>query len=233
MTARRRFYKDVAVSDDLAVMLDGRRVKTPMKAPLVLPSQPLAEAVAAEWEAQGESIDPAAMILTRLANTAIDRMATGRDRIETEIVEYASSDLVCYRAEGPEALVARQSAAWNPVVDWALTGLDASIDVMIGVMHRPQRPEALAAVALALHRLTDFELAAQHSLTTLTGSALLGLMLAHRAIDAETAWAAVHVDEDYQIEFWGEDEEAAERRALRRQEFSACVRFLHLARPQG
>ena len=232
MTSRRRFYKDVSVTGDLGIALDGRAVKTPLKAPLRLPTRALAEAVAAEWDAQAEKIDPASMILTKLANTAIDRVRGDRARIEAEVLDYANSDLVCYRADRPPALVQRHAAVWDPVVDWARTALDAPFEVTDGVIHKPQPPAAIAAHGLALAALNDFELAAYHSIMTLTGSALIAMMLARRATAPEAAWLAAHVDEDYQIEQWGEDAEATARRAARHAEFMACCRFLGLAQDQ-
>jgi chaperone required for assembly of F1-ATPase len=231
MTSRRRFYKDVAVTEDLGIALDGRAVKTPLKAPLRLPTRALAEAVAGEWAGQDAEIKPATMILTRLANTAIDRVAPGRARIEAEVLDYAGSDLVCYRADRPPDLVQRHVRHWDPVIDWARVALDAPFEVTVGVVHTPQPPAALAAHALALKDLSDFHLAAYHSIMTLTGSALIAMMLARRATLPEAAWLAAHVDEDYQIEQWGPDTEAQARRAARYAEFMACCRFLELARP--
>lgn len=232
MTTRRRFYKSVTVTEDLGIALDGRPVKTPMKAPLRLPTRPLAEAVAAEWEGQGEEIRPAAMILTKLANTAIDRVEGNRAVLAAEVLDYANADLVCYRADRPPQLVELQAKFWNPVVDWGRTGLDAPFTVTDAIIHRPQPEAALAAFALALAELTDFEFAAFHSIMTLTGSALIAMMLARRATDPDAAWRAAHVDEDYQIEQWGQDAEAEARRAARHAEFTACCRFLDLARAQ-
>lgn len=229
MTTRRRFYKDVTVTSDLGIALDGRPVKTPMKAPLCLPTRALADAVAAEWAEQGDEIRPATMILTKLANTAIDRIAGQRPAIEREILDYANSDLVCYRTDRPPELVARHIAAWNPVVDWARTELDAPFEVTEGILHRPQPEAALAAFGAAVAALSDFELAAFHSIMTLTGSALIAMMLARKAMVPEAAWITAHVDEDYQIEHWGQDAEAQARRAARYAEFMACCRFMALA----
>lgn len=226
----RRFYKTVSVTDDLGIALDGRSVKTPMKLALQLPTRTLAEAVAAEWEAQGEKLDPASMTLTKLANTAIDRVAGNRAQIEAEVLDYSNSDLVCYRADRPPELVQSHTRHWDPVVDWARTTLDAPFEVTMGVMHNPQPEAALAAFAAALKELSDFELAAFHTVMTLTGSALIALMLARRAMGPETAWITAHVDEDYQIEQWGQDEEAQIRRDARLKEFMAACRFLTLAR---
>lgn len=230
MTERRRFYKDVSVSDDLSIALDGRKVRTPLKADLRLPTQALAQAIADEWAAQGEKIDPSKMLFTRLANTAIDRVGQDRPRIAAEVTEYAGSDLVCYRAETPEALVRRHAAHWDPVVDWARTEIDAPFTVTKGILHIPQHEAALKAHAAAVAGLNDFEFAAHYTVMTMTGSALIALMLARQAIEPDRAWAAAHADEDYQIEQWGEDEEARERRAARHAEFLACCRFMRLSR---
>ena len=230
MTKRRRFYKDVTVTPDLGIALDGRPVKTPLKAPLRLPTQALADAVAAEWAEQGDEIKPEVMTLTKLANTAIDRVAEHRQAIVDEIIGYANSDLVCYRTDRPPELVASHVKFWDPVVDWARTDLDAPFEVIDGIIHRPQPEAALAAFGVAVQALSDFELAAFHSIMTLTGSALIAMMLARKATVPEAAWITAHVDEDYQIEHWGQDAEAQARRAARYAEFMACCRFLALAR---
>ena len=230
MTARKRFYKDVTVTDDLGIALDGRPVRTPLKAALVLPTRALADAVAAEWAQQGEEIKPATMYLTKLANTAIDRVSEHRVAIVQEALDYANSDLVCYRADRPPQLVETQVELWNPIVDWARTELDAPFEVTDGIIHSPQPEAALNAFGEALKSLSDFELAAFYTVMTLTGSALIAMMLARRAITPEAAWAAAHVDEDYQIEHWGQDDEARDRRVGRHKEFTVCCRFMELAR---
>lgn len=230
MTSRRRFYKDVTVTEDLGIALDGRPVKTPLKSPLLLPTRPLAEAVAAEWAEQGAEIKPSTMILTKLANTAIDRVGPGRARIEAEVLDYAGSDLVCYRTDRPPDLVQRHVKHWDPVIDWARVALDAPFEVTVGVIHKPQPAAAIAAHALALKDLSDFELSACYTIMTLTGSALIAMMLARRTTPPEAAWLAAHVDEDYQIEHWGQDAEAEAKRAARYAEFMTCCRFLALAR---
>ncbi len=225
----RRFYKTVSVTDDLGIALDGRPVKTPGKALLRLPVPALAQAVATEWESQGETIDPAAMVMTKLANTAIDRVAAHRPAILAEMRDFAGSDLVCYRAAEPDDLVARQSAAWDPIIDWAVAELGQPVAIWTGVMHRPQPAATLEAVGRWCGALSEFEIAAFHSIMTLTGSALIPMMLTKRAIAPDQAWAAAHVDEDFQIQAWGQDEEAAERRRRRHGEFDACCRFLLMA----
>lgn len=229
-TPRKRFYKSAGVTEDNGIALDGRPVRTPLKQPLKLPTRALAEAIAKEWEGQGDSIDPASMILTKLANTAIDRVADDSQRIADEIVKFAGADQVSYRAHEPEGLVARQAEHWNPVVDWAMAQLDAPFVTSAGIMHRQQPEEALGAFARHVERLDPWTLTALHNLATLTGSALIAAMLAEGAIDREAAWRAAFVDEDWETELWGQDEEATKRRAALRREFDACVDFLELAR---
>lgn len=230
---KRRFWKAVAVGEGNTITLDGKPVKTPMKAGLALPTPALAEAVAAEWAGQGETIDPFAMPMTRLANTAIDRVRLERQRIVAEIVGFAASDLVCYRAEEPADLVALQAKDWDPVLDWAMRRLDAAFIAGPGVTHRPQPEASLARVRALLSSRDEWFLTALHNFATLTGSGLLAAMLADGAITPEQAWAAAHVDEEWQASQWGADAEAAERRERRRGEFMEAWRFLLLSRAAG
>ena len=229
-----RFYGAVAVERGDAgwqVLLDGRQVRTPLKAPLAMPTAAMAEASAAEWRDQAETIDPALMPVTRLANTAIDRVVGDhRARIVEEVVAYAGSDLVCYRAEAPESLVRRQAAAWDPVLAWAATHADAAFAVTAGVLHIAQPEEALAAIRLHADRFDPFALTGIHNMMTLTGSALMALMTAAGGLAPGATWAAAHVEEDWQAEQWGVDAEAAARRRAREAEFMAAARFVGLAR---
>ena len=229
MKGQRRFYKTVSLSADGGVLLDGKPVKTPMKAVLVLPAAALARAVAEEWQAQGEKIDPASMPLTRLANTAVDRVMPGRPRIVAEMLQFAGSDLTCYRAEAPPDLIERQTAAWNPVLDWAVAELDVAFVVTAGIVHRPQPEAALKAVEAHLDGLDPFVLAALYNLMTLTGSLLIAAMTVAGRLEPEAAWRAAHTDEEYQIAKWGEDAEARRRLDLRHREFLTCCRFARLA----
>jgi chaperone required for assembly of F1-ATPase len=226
----RRFYKDAGTTADapFQILLDGRAVKTPKKRPLSVPTRPLAEAIAAEWLAQETLVDPARMPLTRFANTAIDAVNDMLDAIAADIVAYAGSDLLCYRAVTPEELKALQAALWDPIVAWGAEALGARLRVVSGVMPIGQPEAALKAVAAALEPHDAFRLTGLHVLTTLTGSALLALALARRHIAPDAAWTAAHVDEDYQISLWGEDEEAAARRRAPRAEFDAAIRYLML-----
>lgn len=225
----KRFYKSVTVTEHCGIALDGRSVKTPLKAPLVLPSRALADAVAAEWDAQTEFINPLAMPLTKLANTAIDRAVAEKPKITAEILEFAGSDMVCYRADSPESLVLRQSEQWDPIIEWAQRDLKVSFVTVDTITHKRQSATALRALETHILGLTPFSFTAVHNLTTLTGSALLAVMTATGAISVDAAWTAANVDEDWQIETWGEDAEAMARRAGRLNEFSACVKFVNLA----
>jgi chaperone required for assembly of F1-ATPase len=225
----RRFYKSVTVSEGRQVLLDGRPVKTPAKAELTLPTPGLAKAVAEEWEAQRDVINPHAMPLTKLANTAIDRVPTSRDAMITELTDYAGNDLICYRAASPQDLVRRQSAVWDPVMLWARDRLQAPLKSTVGVVHLSQSPEALAACRRRFEALDRFSLVALHDLVALSGSALLGLMVLDGELDVEVAWQAANLDEIWQNEQWGEDFEARNRRELRWTDFRAAARFLNLA----
>jgi chaperone required for assembly of F1-ATPase len=201
-------------------------VRTPGKALLALPTRGLAEAVAEEWRAQGERIDPLTMPLTKLANSAIDGVKGREQAVIDDIVKYAGSDLLCYRAEGPAALVASQSKHWNTVIAWAKATLDAPLALAEGVVHVAQPKASLDRLRRELEGLDPFSLAALHVMTSLTGSALLALAVLRGRLTPEEAWQAAHVDEDFQISQWGEDAEAVKRRANRRRDFDAAARFL-------
>jgi chaperone required for assembly of F1-ATPase len=228
----RRFYKAVSVGERAGafeVLLDGKVAKTPARNALALPVRELAEAVAAEWAAQGEMINPGTMPLTRLANVALDRVAAEMDAVATEIAKYAGSDLLCYRAGEPAAFAAKQAAAWDPVLDWARERLRARFVCSEGVRHVAQPAEAIAAVRAEIAEArSPFALSALASATALTGSALLALALARGRLSADAAGEVAHVDEDWNIAQWGEDAEAARRRAARRAEFDAAARVLEL-----
>jgi chaperone required for assembly of F1-ATPase len=225
---RRRFYAAAGILERPAgfeIALDGRPIRTPARHPLAFPTRSLAEVAAAEWDAQGEFIEPAQMPLTRLANTIIDGVAAAPDAVAAEVAKYLGSDLLFYRAAGPERLVERQKEAWDPVLEWAQTALGACFLIGTGVMPLLQPESALAAASAAIPH-QPWRLGAVHAVTTLTGSALLALALAGGAISCEAAWAAANVDEDWNIEFWGEDALAQQRRALRRAEMQAAAEVL-------
>jgi chaperone required for assembly of F1-ATPase len=229
----KRFYKSAEAAkhaDGFTVHLDGRPVRTPAKSPLIVPDEKLALALAEEWNAQVEIIDPSQMPLTRLINSAIDGVAREQDAVRAEIVKYAGSDLLCYRAIGPERLVARQRETWDSLLDWAQERFGARFAVTEGIVFVEQPAKALNAVAASLGDLDIFRLAAASAVMTLTGSALLALALLEGRLDADAAWKAAHVDEDWNVELWGEDEEAAERRVRRFAEMAAAARLLDLLR---
>jgi chaperone required for assembly of F1-ATPase len=222
---RKRFYTAASVSDDNALLLDGKPVKTPARRALATPSRALADTIAAEWNAQGEQIDPGTMPLTRLANAIIDGVADTPDKVIAEIEKYLGSDLVCYRAQEPEGLVARQAQHWDAVLALAREKFGARFVLAQGIVHQSQPREAIEAAAKAIPR-EPWRLGAAATITTLTGSALIALALAHGAIGPDAAWTAAHVDEDWQMEKWGQDSEALSRRAARRAEFDAAVAVL-------
>ena len=231
----KRFYAEAraeACPDGFTVLLDGRPMRTPARRGFVLPGESLARDVADEWNRQGPVVEPGAMPMTRLANTALDGVADTMDAVRAEVARFAGSDLLCYRAGAPADLVDRQAAAWDPMLAWAREALDASLVRATGIMFVAQPDPALRAVDAALAvavgtgRGAPFRLAALHVATTLTGSVVLALGIAHEAVTVEQAWAKAHVDEDFQISQWGEDEEAAARRAARWADMQAAGRVL-------
>jgi chaperone required for assembly of F1-ATPase len=230
----RRFYTEVGTAEREGayhLLLDGRSARTPGRAVLALPNPLLAELVAAEWRQQGTTIDAATMPMTRLANTAIDGVATQIEPVQDDIVRYGASDLVCYRADGPDPLVRAQAEAWDPILAWVWDSLGARFVLSEGVMFVQQPPAALARLREAVGtERSPFALAALHVMTTLTGSILLSLAQAAGRLGIEEAWQAAHVDEFYQESLWGLDDEAAVRRANRRREFEAACLFLAAAR---
>ena len=221
----RRFWKQVTVEDG-EIRLDGRPVRTPGRAPLAAPGPALAEAIAEEWRAVGETIDPRAMPLTGLANAAIDRIAPDPTLFAVELAKFGESDLLYYRADTPEPLVARQAALWDPLLDWARARYDAHFETVAGVTFRPQPEATVARLAEAVAARTPFELAGLSPVVTITGSLIAALALIEHGADAEAVWQASRLDEDWQEEQWGEDELATQARDARRGEFDAAVRFL-------
>jgi chaperone required for assembly of F1-ATPase len=228
----RRYREAVAVADGESwiVALDGRPATTPAGATLRLPTRPLAIAVAQEWSAARARPDPRTMPLTRLAGAALDGVASDPDATLEDLVRYARSDLLCYRAAHPASLVAAQQAAWDPILDWARDSLGARFLLSEGVVHVEQPPTSIAAVRDAARALaTPFGLAALHVMTHLGGSVLLALAVARGRLPVEAAWRAAHVDEDAQIAVWGEDAEAARRRAHRFDDMASAAQMLALA----
>lgn len=231
----KRFYQRVSVSPGqpaagFTVMLDARPVRTPARQPLDLPSAALAHAIAAEWDAQDDEIVPAQMPVMQVAATAIDRVLPDIAGYAGRIAVYGETDLVCYRADNPQALVARQWATWQPLVDWAAETLDAPLTVTGGVAPVSQPAASLAALHAAVSAHDPFELAALGLAATASGSLLIALALSHDRLDADAAYAASVVDESWQIEQWGDDDEAAARRRNVRADIDAAARFLALCR---
>ncbi|HYG29485.1 MAG TPA: ATP12 family protein [Allosphingosinicella sp.] len=227
----KRFYRKAAVRrapDGGELLLDGRPVKTPARRTLALPTAALAEALAAEWNAQGDKMEPRTMPLTGLANAAIDRVEPDKEAFAASLAQYGDSDLLCYRADGPASLVHRQTTYWDPILAWARRRYDVDFEIVTGIIHRPQPSATLARLTHAVLARDAFALAALSPLVTISGSLLIALALAEEAIDFEAAWSAATLDESWQAEQWGADEEATARLGARRAEFEAADRFLRL-----
>jgi chaperone required for assembly of F1-ATPase len=228
---RKRFYKAVGLSvegDRFGLTLDGRAVRTPGRRPLTLPNRPLAEAIAAEWEAQGETIEPSTMPLTQLANTALDRVAEAREALTDELVRYAGSDLLCYRVSSPDSLVARQNCGWDPVLAWLETRHGAVLKVTQGLMPIEQPRESLAVVRRVLGELDPWTFTVVQGVTAVCGSVVLALALADGLMGHAETLALATMDEGHQMELWGEDREALERLAHIGAELEQANRFLSL-----
>lgn len=217
-----------ACEGGFTVRLDGRPVKTPAKAAFVLPTLAMAEAAAAEWDAQQGQVRPETMPVTRAANSALDKVAHQFDEVAGLLAAYGESDLLCYRALGPEGLVARQAAAWDPLLDWATASLGAPMAVTAGVVHIAQPPGSLARLRARVYGCTPFRLAALHDLIAITGSLILGLAVADRRLTADEAFSISRIDEQWQAELWGVDDEAAALEAFKRAGLQEAARFWDL-----
>ena len=229
----KRFWKAadiVEATDGYGVALDGRTVRTPARAELVVPSKVLAEAVAAEWNESVEEIDPRGMPLTGLANAAIDRVAPDKENYAAGVASYGETDLVCYRAEGPEALVRRQAESWDALIDWARRRYDVDFVCQTGIMHVRQPEDTVRKLAHAVAALDAFQLAGLSPLVTIGGSLVAALAVLEGMLPAEAAWEAVSLDDRWQLEQWGDDLEARAALDARRRDFQAAARFLELVR---
>lgn len=227
----KRFYKKVdaqSVSDGYIIELDGRQVKTPNRKALILPTAPLAQQIASEWASQAEVIDLLSMPLTRIANSALDHVGPNRTSVSQEVVRYAGSDLICYREEKVEELQARQIEIWDPYLTWIAETHGLTLATAQGIQHVTQDPQGLDLLADIIRRFDPFRLACLHMATTITGSAVIALALEARFVDVHTAWTAARLDEDWQQEKWGVDEEAAARAEIRLAELRDANRFLDL-----
>ena len=229
----KRFYQHVAVAArdiDFEILLDDKRVRTPAKNILELPSEPLADAIAGEWRAQQDFIDPSSMPLTRLANTAIDGVANSIEDVRADIAKYAASDLLCYRAEDPEELVRRQSEGWDPVIRALQNRFSTAFSVTSGIMPTDQPAESLAKLDAWLSKKDAFAATPLHVITSISGSCMLAIAHAEDIVDIETLWHLCLIDEDYQMELWGRDTEATSRREHRWREIESAARFMQLTK---
>jgi chaperone required for assembly of F1-ATPase len=225
----RRFYKDVSVApegDGFAVLLDGKPVKTPARAGLVLPTREIAEAVAQEWREQGEELEPAKMLRTKLANTALDRVHMHRLDIIAELLGFAKNDLLCYREDASAELAARQKQNWDPLLEWAAANFGARLKISTGIVHVAQDPDAILAFERTLKAREDMALAAIHTATTVTGSLVLALALADGKLTSDQAFDLGHLDEFFQAERWGRDHEAEIRLSGLKKELETAALFL-------
>ena len=232
---RKRFYTAAGIAEadgGFSITLDGKPIRTPSGRVVVVPIREIAEAIAGEWEAQKQTIDPVTMPLTRLANSVVEAVIDRVEPVRDDVAKYLNSDLLFYRAGHPEALVRREAEHWDPVLFWAADTLGAHFILAEGIVHVGQPEPAVKAVHATLPR-EAWSIAAMHVVTTLTGSALLALALFHGVRSPEQVWAAAHVDEDWNAEQWGEDEEVAARRAARLTDFTAAARILAFRRAFG
>jgi chaperone required for assembly of F1-ATPase len=229
----KRFWKEASVEqaeEGFAVKLDGRPVKTPAKRTLVTPTRAMAEVVAAEWDAQEGEIKPHLMPATKTVNAALDKVAIQKQEVADMLAAYGDSDLLCYRAERPESLVTRQAEVWDPMLAWGAQALGARLEPRIGVMHRPQDPQALAVLSDTTHALTAFELAAFHDLVSLSGSLILGFAAAEQVRSDAQIWDMSRLDEIWQAEQWGKDDDAEAMAELKKSSFLHASRMFTLCR---
>ncbi len=227
----KRFWKTVATrpeQDGFAILLDDRPLKTPLKAPLLAPTQALAEGIAAEWDAVEDKIDPRRMHLTRCANATIDKVMRERDSVARMLAEYGGTDLLCYRAESPEGLVKRQAAAWDPLLQWMREVHGVELHPVSGIMYVAQPEEGQKKLLEKVQTFAPWELTAFHDLVTISGSLVLALAVVEGFLTPEEAWEASRVDEKWQEELWGVDDEAAEAAALKKADFLKAARLLDL-----
>ena len=230
--AAKRFWKaTAAVETDggYKIELDGRPVKTPAKALLVLPTPEMAAAVASEWDAQDKEIDPMTMPVTRGANAAIDKVTVQRAEVIEMLAAYGDSDLLCYRADAPDGLVTRQAEAWDPLLDWAQDRYGVTMKTQAGVMHIAQDPHKLLRLTQELDKMTAFQIAAAHDLISLSGSLIIALAVIKERLTAAQGWACSRIDEEWQFEQWGEDEDARALESIKRQSFFDAAKFYEMS----
>ncbi|MEM9715263.1 MAG: ATP12 family protein [Pseudomonadota bacterium] len=233
MIPKKRFWKDVTVAPVEAgfeVRLDDRPLRTPLKSQMILPTVAVADLVAGEWDAVEDEINPAVMPANRMSNSAIDTVALRKDDVAAMLSEYAGTDLLCYWAEGPEALIARQRAEWQPILEWVSQHYAAPVATTSGIMPIAQDPRLRAGVHAEILELEPFEIAGLHDVLVLSGSAFLAMAWFHDAIEKDQVWALSRIDAEWQIAQWGEDEDEAARVAIKHSEFDFAAKFCRLAR---
>jgi chaperone required for assembly of F1-ATPase len=230
---KKRFWTEtraVEQSVGFSVELDGRAIKTPGKLPLIVPTRALVDMIVAEWDGQGEKIDPSTMPATRASNSAIDTVSVHFDTVVDQLTEYVGSDLLCYRADNPVELIAKQALVWDPLLDWFSNIFGTSLAVTTGIIPIAQDPTCLEAVRTRLSSLTSFELTGMHDLITISGSAVIALAVEANHLKVSEGWAASRVDEDWQIQLWGEDDEANATAALKKADFEFAKQMLIAAK---
>lgn len=230
--AAKRFWKAVEIAKidkGFGIMLDGRPVKTPLKATLCVPNAALADRVKTEWEAVDKTIDPRQMPFTRSVNAALDKVSAQHAEVADLIADYADADLLCYRAETPAELVARQAELWDPMIAWLNDIHSQKLVVNSGIMHKPQPLNTIAFLRQWTHDLGDFQLTAFHDLVSLSGSFVLGMATAQGEFDAAEIWEISRCDENWQVEQWGADDEAESVSLLKRRSFLHAAEFFTLA----
>lgn len=226
--AAKRFWKETTVGETdggFQVLLDGRAVKTPAKSPLVVPSRALAEAMAAEWDAQEDAVDPNTMPVTRMCNSAIDKVSVQHAAIADMLAAYGDSDLLCYRATSPQELVERQAEKWDPILDWAVDSLEVRLKPVAGVMHQAQDAHSVQKLTDLVHEFSPFQLTAFHDLVSMSGSLILAFAITERRLDADAAWQLSRLDELWQEELWGKDDEAQEMVEKKTKDFALAAWF--------
>lgn len=230
--APKRFWTNVevvATDGGFTVKLDGRNVRTPGKVLLTVPTEAMAKEIAGEWEAQTERVDPRTMPWTRSANSAIDKLSVQRPEVEDHLIGYAGTDLVCYRADGPRGLVDRQAEGWDPILEFVQSTYQVRLNTTSGVMPVTQSADSMAMLRNVMTGMSDFAITGFHDIVTLSGSYLIAVAVVHDKVDPEAAWALSRIDEEWQIEQWGRDEEADAQAEIKREAFLHAVRFFQSA----
>lgn len=228
----KRFWKEASIveaGDGFTVHLDGRKLRTPVKSELIVPTRKMAAAIAAEWDAQGEKVDPLSMPVTRSANAAIDKVAPMHAEVSELVAAYGGTDLLCYRADTPIELVQRQKAAWDPLLDWAADALEARLKTGVGIVHVEQDAVVLASLAKRVAEMDAFHLAAFHDLVGMSGSLIIGFATTHKLLPVADLWQCSRIDEDWQIEQWGEDDEEITTSTGKKAGFEHAARFYFMA----